>query len=281
MTVNSSVPIWRDFGSTRIPIRVTIPSDAFGPDALNRSPTRPLKKNISKKSISKTLFLNVNIPVVARSSPLFSRENVTSIDTFIIMRINIENDFRSINLVNSTTHSVKRARHKATPAVTTKFQGRRGRPHGKRRLAVLESSSSSSEESEEESDSSDEEFEDENQIEVKDIIKSREVETLNDNNSKNEPLDLSKTALDLTKGQKIEKTVENKTPAKRGRKRIKSLEKKPIQKTVFRCDYPGCRKTFLELELLHQHEKGDHKNLSSDCRSRYERRCKGNLYYKI
>ena len=102
-----------------------------------------------------------------------------------------------------------------------------------------------------------------------------------DEDSKNEPLDLSKTALDLTQRLKTEQKSDNKPVTKRGRKRKKSLEKKQIQKTVFRCDYPGCRKTFSESELLHHHEKEDHKSLSSDGRSRYERRCKGNLFYKL
>lgn len=88
-------------------------------------------------------------------------------------------------------------------------------------------------------------------------------------------------AIDLTMKSSNKQKTENRIPGKRGRKRKKSVENKIIHKTIFRCDYPGCRKTFPDSDGLHEHEKETHKTETTDGRSRYERRCKGNLYYKL
>lgn len=94
-------------------------------------------------------------------------------------------------------------------------------------------------------------------------------------------------ALDLTMKSKQNKDksedVKQKKP-KRGRpknKHKKEGKSKDSTKKSFRCDYPGCRKTFDTNELLKEHEKETHKTLNVEHRARYERRCKGNLYYKM
>jgi len=148
----------------------------------------------------------------------------------------------------------------------------------KRRQLVADSSSDSDDVDDEEEEDEVKEV-DENETKLKN---NKDLET-SDNNKvevNSEPLDLSKSS-DSNKEIKKEEKVETiKTPKRRGRK-SKSLQKTITKTQVHRCDYPGCRKTFPNSDSLKEHDNDTHKSSSADGRSRYERRCKGNLYYKI
>ncbi len=87
-------------------------------------------------------------------------------------------------------------------------------------------------------------------------------------------MDLSKNS-DSNKDEKKESTKSTK------QKSNKKTPKEKISKTIYRCDYPGCRKTYALKDTLKEHEKEAHKTIANSGRSRYNRRCKGNLYYKI
>ncbi|XP_054152402.1 zinc finger protein GLI2-like [Oppia nitens] len=177
---------------------------------------------------------------------------------------------------------------------------RRGRPLKAKKTIDLSSSSSVAEDSDDQNDSEESEEEEREDIdenhyktdENKSIKKSDISKTVNKKetniNKCDQPLDLSKNGPNVihdyqNKSKRIDiksKSVE-KSVSKRGRKRKKSIEKKLLSKTVYRCDYPGCRKTFTESDVLKQHEKETHNTSSCDGRQRYGRSCKGNLFYKI
>ncbi|CAG2103670.1 unnamed protein product [Medioppia subpectinata] len=154
----------------------------------------------------------------------------------------------------------------------------RGRPPIKRKTYI--EISSSSESSEEESEDEEEEEGDEAVVDTN--KKDKSVNQDIDSDMKCEPLDLSKTGSKLINETNKSLETKSKTPSKRGRKRKEeSISEKKVSVHVFRCDYPGCRKTFTVSDLLKDHERDAHNTPAIDGRSRYGRRCKGNLYYKL
>lgn len=152
----------------------------------------------------------------------------------------------------------------------------------RQRLAAI--SESESEESVEESDDNDdEEAEQENNGKEEVNTRSDTESTVrsDENSTKSQFSDLKSDAKEVKNDPKTESTTDIDKNSKTNSKKSKPGKppKKSIDK-IFRCDFPGCRKTFPSFDALKEHENETHKT-SDGGRSRYERRCKGNLYYKI